>query len=134
SQPDRFMSCFPVLPPLIDEIRQGGDGDRLAARRLGATVADLVILREMSLSVLGQLAEGHAPAREAALVKDLGNSHEQQIPNLVRELSDCPATLARGNRPSQLQSSLTQNVRSYAHSGGTREGVEGISAKGLGLG
>ncbi|HLS99620.1 MAG: acyl-CoA dehydrogenase family protein [Porticoccaceae bacterium] len=133
SQPDRFMSCFPVLPPLIDEIRQGGDGDRLAARRLGATVADLVILREMSLSVLGQLAEGHAPAREAALVKDLGNSHEQQIPNLVRELSDCPATLARGNRLSELQGFLTQNVPSYSLRGGTREILKGIIAKGLGL-
>lgn len=133
SQPDRFMSCFPVLPPLIDAIRRQGDSDRLAARRVGATVADLVILREMSLSVLGQLAEGQAPAQEAALVKDLGNSHEQQIPNLVRELADCPATIERGDRLSELQGFLTQNVPSYSLRGGTREILRGIIAKGLGL-
>ena len=133
SQPDRFMSCFPVLPPLIDAIRQQGNIDRLSARKIGATLADLVILREMSLSVLGQLAEGHAPAQEAALVKDLGNSHEQQIPNLVRELADCPATIERGNRLSELQGFLTQNVPSYSLRGGTREILRGIIAKGLGL-
>lgn len=133
SQPDRFMSCFPVLPPLIDDIRQQGNIDRLSARKIGATLADLVILREMSLSVLGQLAEGHAPAQEAALVKDLGNSHEQQIPNLVRELADCPATIERGQRLSELQGFLTQNVPSYSLRGGTREILRGIIAKGLGL-
>jgi len=85
------------------------------------------------VSVLGQLAEGQAPAQEAALVKDLGNSHEQQIPNLVRELADCPATIARGDRLSELQGFLTQNVPSYSLRGGTREILRGIIAKGLGL-
>ncbi len=133
SQPDRFMSCFPVLPELVDAINKRGSPDRLAAREIGATVADLVILREMSLSVLGQLAEGKTPAREAALVKDLGNSHEQQIPNLARDLLDLPATIEQGNRLSELEGILTQNVPSYSLRGGTREILRGIIAKGLGL-
>lgn len=133
SQPDRFMSCFPVLPELVDAINKQGSPDRLAAREIGATVADLVILREMSLSVLGQLAEGKTPAREAALVKDLGNSHEQQIPNLARDLLDLPATIEQGDRLSELEGILTQNVPSYSLRGGTREILRGIIAKGLGL-
>ncbi|MAT49995.1 MAG: acyl-CoA dehydrogenase [Porticoccaceae bacterium] len=133
SQPDRFMSCFPVLPELIDEIRAVRGDDRLARREIGHTVADLIILREMSLSVLGELAEGQAPAQEAALVKDLGNTHEQTYPNLVNGLLDAPATIDTGNRLSELQGILTQTVPSFSLRGGTREILRGIIAKGLGL-
>lgn len=131
SQPDRFMSCFPLLPLTIDALDQ--PSDRLAARQIGQSVADLVVLREMSLSVLGQLDQGNTPSQEAALVKELGNSYEQRTPNMVRELLDCPASLQAGDRLSELQSYLTQTVPSFSLRGGTREILRGIIAKGLGL-
>ena len=131
SQPDRFMSCFPLLPLTIDAIQ--GKGDRLAERQIGQSVADLVILREMSLSILGQLDKGQTPSQEAALVKDLGNSYEQRTPNMVRELLDSPAVIERGDTLSELQGYLTQSVPSFSLRGGTREILRGIIAKGLGL-
>jgi alkylation response protein AidB-like acyl-CoA dehydrogenase len=131
SQPDRFMSCFPLLPHTIDAI--GSDGDRLAQRKIGQSVAELVVLREMSLSILGQLDQGRTPSQEAALVKDLGNTYEQRTPAMVRELLDSPATIEAGNQFSELQAYLTQTVPSFSLRGGTREILRGIISKGLGL-
>ncbi len=125
------MSCFPLLPDLIDAA--GQDPDRLAACRIGDAVADLVVLREMSLSILGQLAGGHTPAQEAALVKELGNNYEQRMPELARELTDAPAVIVRGDRQSELLAFLTQTVPTFSLRGGTREILRGIIAKGLGL-
>jgi hypothetical protein len=96
-------------------------------------VSELVILREMSLSILGQLEKGDTPSQEAALVKELGNSYEQRAPNMVRELFDTPAVMHRGDRLSELQAYLTQTVPSFSLRGGTREILRGIIAKGLGL-
>lgn len=133
SQPDRYMSCFPLLPEVIDVIAANSGSDRLAERRLGEAVAELVVLREMSLSILGQLSDGHTPAQEAALVKDLGNIHEQRMPELIRELIDAPATITHGDRLSELQAFLTKTVPTFSLRGGTREILRGIIAKGLGL-
>lgn len=132
SQPDRYMSAFPLLPPTIDALRKAGNPDRLAARRLGEAEAELVVLRQMSLSILGQLQGGHSPAREAALVKDLGNSHEQRIPELVRELLDPPAAI-HADRDSELLAQLVQTAPTFSMRGGTREILRGIIAKNLGL-
>jgi len=131
SQPDRFMSCFPLLPLSVEALR--GSEERLACRRIGESLSELVILREMSLSILGQLERGGTPSREAALVKELGNSYEQRTPNMVRELFDTPAVMIRGDRLSELQAYLTQTVPSFSLRGGTKEILRGIIAKGLGL-
>jgi hypothetical protein len=100
---------------------------------MGQSLSELVILREMSLSILGQLEQGHTPSQEAALVKDLGNSYEQRAPNMMRELFDTPAVMTRGERFSELQAYLTLTVPSFSLRGGTREILRGIIAKGLGL-
>jgi len=131
SQPDRFMSCFPLLPKSIDALQ--GRGDRLACRQIGQSLSELVILREMSLSILGQLERGQTPSQEAALVKDLGNSYEQRTPNMVRELFDTAAVMNRGDHFSELQAYLTQSAPSFSLRGGTREILRGIIAKGMGL-
>ncbi|MCW8158399.1 acyl-CoA dehydrogenase [Stutzerimonas xanthomarina] len=133
SQPDRYMSSYPLLPLAIDAIRTEGANDRFAQRRIGEAVAQLAVLREMSLSILGQLQDGHSPAKEAALVKELGNTHEQRIPELVRELLDSAPSVAAGDKLSELQGFLVQNVPSFSLRGGTREILRGIIAKGLGL-
>lgn len=133
SQPDRYMSCFPLLPLTIDAIRGTDMDDRLAQRGIGEAVAELVVLREMSLSILGQLESGHSPAQEAALVKDIGNTYEQRMPELVRGMLDAPALVRQGDRLSELLGFLTQTVPSFSLRGGTREILRGIIAKGLGL-
>lgn len=133
SQPDRYMSSYPLMPLAIDAIRASNTADRFAQRRVGEAVAELAVLREMSLSILGQLQDGHSPGKEAALVKELGNTHEQRIPELVRELLDSSPSIITGDKLSELQGFLVQNVPSFSLRGGTREILRGIIAKGLGL-
>jgi alkylation response protein AidB-like acyl-CoA dehydrogenase len=133
SQPDRYMSCYPLLPLTIDAVNSAGQADRLAARKIGQAVAELVILREMSLSIVGQLAQGHAPAREAALVKDIGNTYEQRMPELTRELLDSVPGGVPEDRTAEILATLIQTVPTFSLRGGTREILRGIIAKGLGL-
>jgi len=133
SQPDRYMSCFPLLPLAMDAIQSAGQADRLAQRRVGEAIAEMVVLREMSLSILGQLEAGRSPAQEAAVVKDIGNTYEQRMPELVRELTDTPSSINPDDKLSDLMGFLTQSVPTFSLRGGTREILRGIIAKGLGL-
>jgi alkylation response protein AidB-like acyl-CoA dehydrogenase len=133
SQPDRYMSAFPLFSALINTLRKESAADRLACRRIGETYAELVLLRQMSLSIAGRLAAGESPAQEAVLLKDLGNTHEQGIPDLARELLDVPSTIDRQDMLSELQAVLTEISPMFSLRGGTREILRGIIAKGLGL-
>lgn len=133
SGPDRYLSSYPLLPLGIDAIRARDGGDRLARRRIGETIADIVTLREMSLSILGQLNAGQTPAQEAALTKDLGTSFEQRLPEVIRELLGGAGVRTGGDALSELQAYLTQTVPTYSLRGGTREIMRGIIARGLGL-
>lgn len=134
SGPERYLSSFPLLPHTIDALNAAGPADRLAARRVGEAVASVVTLREMSLSILGQLGCGEMPAQEAALTKDLGTSFEQSLPELVRELIDAHGGVVTADDTlSELRAYLTQSVPCYSLRGGTREIMRGIIARGLGL-
>jgi alkylation response protein AidB-like acyl-CoA dehydrogenase len=107
--------------------------DRLASRRVGTAVAEMTVLREMSLSILGQLAQGGMPAQEAAVTKLLGTDFEQRLPALARELCDGPAAHAQDARLASMASYLTQAVPTYSLRGGTNEIMRGIVARGLGV-
>jgi len=131
SGPERYMSSLAVYFELL---RAAGPSPNDAIKQaLGRAAADIWCLRQMSLSVAGQLARGKDPHVEAAIVKDLGNGFEQNLPVMVQALMDpdtgiespdaLPATLAR-----LLQTSPTFSLR-----GGTREILRGIVARGLGL-
>jgi alkylation response protein AidB-like acyl-CoA dehydrogenase len=129
SGPDRYMSVFPLLPLLLDTLRNGTP-DRLDARKIGEVTAELAVLRQMSVSVAGMLAEGEAPNLEASVVKELGVALEQRVPDLVRELA--------GSQPvagtlAEMHSAAMQLAPTFSLRGGTREIIRGIMARGLGL-
>lgn len=133
SGPDRYLSAFPLLPLALDAISAAGAPDRLSRRRIGEAVADMVVLREMSLSVLGRLDAGEAPMQEAALTKVLGTTFEQHLPDLVRELIDAAPLLEQDDRLGAMLAYLTQAVPSFSLRGGTNEIMRGIIARGLGV-
>ena len=54
-------------------------GER-AAVEIGKMVANLVSLRQMSLSVAGMQQNGEDPALEGSLIKEIGVAFEQSIP------------------------------------------------------
>ena len=96
---------------------------------IGRLTAQLWTLRQMSLSVAGQLAAGREPMLEAAVVKDLGNSFEQELPRAVQALLG----LEGDGELQRVLAYLLQVAPSFSLRGGTREILRGIVARGLGL-
>jgi hypothetical protein len=100
---------------------------------IGRVGAEIWTLRQMSLSVAGQLSAGKDPAVEAAIVKDLGNSFEQALPMLVQSIADHAVYLEDGSAFTRTLGLLLQTSPSFSLRGGTREILRGIIARGLGL-
>jgi hypothetical protein len=127
SGPDRFMSNFMLLPALLDCL--DGDADRLAAMRLGEAICNIAVLRELSVSISGDLATGALPDVKAAIYKELGVSFEQRLPAMVRE--------AAGEHLSPRLVALLDDIDrispSFSLRGGTREIMLGIIARGIGV-
>ena len=127
SGPERFLSAFRVL---VEFVREVGDQPTFEQQALiGRLVASLVTLRRMSISVAGMLEAGKTPITEAALIKDLGNTYERLVPELIR-------VLAPQQTSQRFKNTLNQcilHAPSFTLRGGTREILRGVIARGLGL-
>lgn len=130
SGPERFLSSVALVHTLIDAV--GPAPDALQAREIGRISARLLALRSMSLAVTAQLAAGANPAWAASIVKDLGTSLEQDIPDIAQLLLET-APSAEGSDHARVLAYLIQSAPSFSLRGGTREILRGIIARGLGL-
>jgi alkylation response protein AidB-like acyl-CoA dehydrogenase len=129
SGPERFLSTFHLLSRLVE--RAGPAPDDRAAEAIGRFVMHLATLRRMSLSIAGMLQAGEAPNLEAALVKDLGNAIEREVPEVARLVAP-----RRDGDDGAFAAALAEavlNAPSFTLRGGTREILRGIVARGLGL-
>ena len=131
SGPERYLSSFALLLAFIR--RAGSDPDPTSAALIGRLTAELWTLRQMSMSTAAKLAAGDDPTLEAAMVKDLGNSFEQEIPRAIRAASPGAFNLSEDTDFARVLSYLLQVSPSFSLRGGTREILRGIVAKGLGL-
>jgi alkylation response protein AidB-like acyl-CoA dehydrogenase len=131
SGPERYLSSIALILSLIDHV--GADPDPRAAEVLGRLTAQLMTLRQMSLSVAGMLQAGQNPNVEAAVVKDVGTTFEQSVPEVVHALMDIEPTIDTGGDLQQTLGYLVQRAPSFSLRGGTREVLRGIIARGLGL-
>jgi alkylation response protein AidB-like acyl-CoA dehydrogenase len=130
SGPDRFLSTYQLLETYLRERPQ--DAGREATREtLGGLCARLATIRQLSLAVARSLDEAMAPAVEAALVKDLGTTFEQEVVAALQELvEDEPDPTS----PSLFESLLAESVLmapSYTIRGGTTEVLRTVAARGL---
>jgi len=131
SGPERFLSVFPLLLACLDA---GPRDDTPAARiELGRSVAHLAALRRMALSVAAKLDAGADPAIEAALLKDLGNALEREIPERLRALRLRDPGSAAAGAYRVLLDDTVRDATSYTLRGGTPEVLRGMIARGLGL-
>jgi alkylation response protein AidB-like acyl-CoA dehydrogenase len=131
SGPERYLSSIQLLIETIREV--GKEPDERAAVTIGRLVAHLATLRQMSLSVAGMLEAGQNPNLEAAVVKDVGTSFEQEIPETVHALMGVEPRLTSGSPFERTLGFLVENAPSFSLRGGTREVLRGIIARGLGL-
>ena len=127
--PERYLSSMTLLVELI-RFADKQECDRLNAL-VARFAADAWTLRLMSASVAEKISRGEDPALEATFVKDLGNTFEQELPQMVQaavELDPAgPETLGL------VMGHLLQLAPSFSLRGGTREIIKGIIARGLGL-
>jgi acyl-CoA dehydrogenase len=132
SGPERFLSTFRLLVELVRLL--GRTPEPRAAIALGRLSAHLWALRRMSLSVAALLESGVSPNLEAAIVKDLGNAFEQEIPEIARLLVPSPGPADAGRaRFDEVLAEAILHAPSYSLRGGTREILRGVIARGLGL-
>ena len=131
SGPERYLSSIALILALIDHV--GATPDPRAAELVGRLATQLMTLRQMSLSVAGMLQAGQNPNLEAAVVKDVGTTFEQSVPEVVHALMDLEPTIDTGSDLQQTLGYLVQRAPSFSLRGGTREVLRGIIARGLGL-
>jgi hypothetical protein len=131
SGPERYLSSYLLLVALIDAVSETADAQVTAL--IGRLTAELWTLRQMSMSVAAKLAAGEDPMVEASVVKDLGNSFEQDLPKLVQAALPADFNLADGSKLARVLRHLLIASHSFSLRGGTREIIRGIIARGLGL-
>ena len=131
SGPERFLSSFTLLAELLRAL--GPEPSERAAIAVGRLVAHLVALRRLSRSVAGMLQAGENPALQAALVKDLGTTLEQEIPEIARLLIATDPPAPETERFAAVLQYTMMHAPSFSLRGGTREILRGIIARGLGL-
>ena len=130
SGPERFLSNFPAFAGAVSGLAQ--DGSAAVRAETGRMVARVSVLRQMSLAIAGKLETGQAPNVEAALVKDMGNQFEQDMPGVLRRIDARRPEPGRPGYEGLLAEALLQ-APSITLRGGTPEILRGIIARGLGL-
>lgn len=133
SGPERIYSSIILLDAWIRHVGQSGCGDTKRTALVGSLMAQIAVLRQVSIAVTAQLENGKSPVTEAALIKDLGNSFEQLVPQIIADdLGSHPDEAVDGELLHTLKL-MTQIAPSFSLRGGTREILRGIIARGLGL-
>lgn len=131
SGPERYLSSHRVFEEFVRSNRNCEDSD--ITRLVGELTARLWTLRQMSQSVARHVEEGDNPTLEAAIVKDLGATFEQDLPVLIQS-----ALNESGHRPSDPQLKdvmeyLLLLSPAFSLRGGTREILRGIISREIGL-
>ena len=132
SGPERIYSSIVLLEHWIDCLRRQR-ADLHHAEAVGRMATQLATLRNMSIAVTAKLVAGESPVVEAALVKDIGTSFEQEIPTLIAAaVAADPAADVDADLLATVFY-LTQVAPTFSLRGGTREILRGMIARGLGL-
>lgn len=130
---ERWLSTYGLLVHLVDQA--GPEPDKHDAEKIGRLIAQIWTLHRMSLSLAAMSGRGEALNVEAALVKDLGNHYDQEVPAVAREVvpEEVRAGLPADNRFNAMLTRAAYYAPSFSIRGGTTEILRGIIAKGLGL-
>ena len=119
SGPERFLSSFWLVVELIRAL--GPDPSDAAATAIGRLSAHFMTLRRLSRSVAGMLQAGENPARQAALVKDLGALLEQEIPEIARLLVEAEPDRGSTQAFAATLAHTMMHAPSFSLRGGARE-------------
>ena len=131
SGPERFLTSLVALEHAMPTLARYADDRR--AGEIGSILANLRVLRRMSLGIAQMLDDGESPATAASVVKEMGNRLENDI---VARLRAMLAGIPRGEWPDGLDTLLREAVLhlpSNTLRGGTTEILRGIIAREMGM-
>lgn len=133
SGPERIYSSVVLFDAWIHHLQIVERNDSATTALVGRLTAQLSVLRSISLACTALLAAGERPVVEAALIKDLGTSFEQELPLVIGD--DLAGHPDEPVDPELYRALLyvTHIAPSFSLRGGTREILRGIVARGLGL-
>lgn len=126
--PDRYLSTWQVFRWFVGRLDPDNE---LATSAAGRIAARYWALRRMSLSVSRSIDAGGAPALEAAIVKDLGTTFEQEITEAILGAIEHEPSLDDPELGEQLLAQAVLTGPSFTIRGGTTEILRTIAAKGL---
>jgi len=134
SGPERILSSLPLLISFVghlEQVEEPPDPDDV--RAVGALVARLATLRQLSLSIAGALSDGSPVDVPAAVVKDLGTRFEQDLVEGVVERAGASPDPEAADELSRLLAEGLLHAPGFTLRGGTSEILRGVLARGLGL-
>ena len=132
SGPERILSTATLVFAAVRALAEQEVDDRTAAE-VGDLMARMISLRQLSVSVARDLADGKDAASRAALVKDLGTRFEQESVELVADLIDgVDAASPHTARLRDLLATARLHSPLFTLRGGTNEVLRGVVAKGMG--
>jgi acyl-CoA dehydrogenase len=134
SGPERILSSMPLLIAFVghlEQVEEPPDPDDV--RAVGALVARLATLRQLSLSIAGALSDGSPVDVPAAVVKDLGTRFEQDLVESVVERAGASPDPEAADELSRLLAEGLLHAPGFTLRGGTSEILRGVLARGLGL-
>lgn len=132
SGPERIYSSIVLLDLWTRYLATRVKAGSAEIALLGRCIARMAALREMSIAITGRLTEGESPVIEAALIKDLGTTLEQDIPLEIAALIGEPDQPVNDELMRTL-AYVMQVSPAYSLRGGTREILRGMISRGLGL-
>jgi alkylation response protein AidB-like acyl-CoA dehydrogenase len=132
SGPERIYSSIALLEHWIACVRRSPNASQHAAL-VGQFATHLATLRRMSIAVTAKLVAHQSPLVEAALIKDIGVTFEQDIPALLEGIVAADPALAIDGDLLATVGYLSQVAPTFSLRGGTREILRGMIARGLGL-
>ncbi len=130
SGPERILSTTPLITAALGALASGAGPDDRTAGEIGDLIARLISLRQLSISVAWELTRGGDAANQAALVKDLGTTFEQDSVAIVADLL-CELDVSPPLRDMLATAWLHKPL--FTLRGGTNEVLRGVVARGMGL-
>jgi acyl-CoA dehydrogenase len=133
SGPERFLSTFPLLSAVADELASQSDGaDKAALQTMGALISRLWACRQMSMGVAESLTNGEVPDVAAALVKDLGTRFEVDVIESARSILGGEPDPTDSGLPRLMAHAIT-HAPGFTLRGGANEVLRSVVARSLGL-
>ncbi|MFY9138880.1 acyl-CoA dehydrogenase family protein [Zwartia sp.] len=133
SGPERIYSSIALLDSWMDCLREQNVTDPETCALVGSLVAEMAVLRALSLAVTQKLVDGESPATDASVVKDYGTDYEQKLIRQISAWLGAHPDFVASTDLLQTLGYLEQMGVTFSLRGGTREILRGIIARGLGL-